>query len=76
MHQINLKQKTGLKKLRTQTERISQIYISQIKFKTSMLKSILFDYSDAYIRVSGTITLAPQVGKNPKGLMQLYECII
>ena len=31
---------------------------SQIKFKTSMLKSILCDYSDEYILVSGTITLA------------------
>ena len=30
---------------------------SQIKFKTSMLKSSLFDYSDAYILVSGTITI-------------------
>ena len=28
---------------------------SQIKFKTSLLKSSLFDYSDSYIRVSGTI---------------------
>ena len=31
---------------------------SQIKFKTSMLKSSLCDYSDAYILVSGTITVA------------------
>ena len=30
---------------------------SQIKFKTSMLKSSLWDYSDAYILVSGTITI-------------------
>ena len=30
---------------------------SQIKFKTSMLKSILSDYRDAYILVSGTITV-------------------
>ena len=29
---------------------------SQIKFKTTMLKSILCDYSDAYILVNGTIT--------------------
>ena len=32
--------------------------ISQIKFKTSMLKSSLCDYSDACILVSGTITVA------------------
>ena len=30
---------------------------SQIKFKTSMLKSSLCDYSDAYILVKGTITV-------------------
>ena len=31
---------------------------SQIKFKTSMLKSSLYDYSDAYILVSRTIMIA------------------
>ena len=31
---------------------------SQIKFKTTMLKSSLFDYSDAYILVQGKITVA------------------
>ena len=30
---------------------------SQIKFKTTMLKSSLCDYSDAYIIVKGTITV-------------------
>ena len=30
---------------------------SQIKFKTTMLKSILCDYSDAYILVKGRITI-------------------
>ena len=30
---------------------------SQIKFKTTMLKSSLCDYSDAYIIVKGTITI-------------------
>ena len=30
---------------------------SQIKFKTSMLRSSLCDYSDVYILVSGTITI-------------------
>ena len=30
---------------------------SQIKFKTTMLKSILCDYCDAYILVKGTITI-------------------
>ena len=32
---------------------------SQIKCRTSMLKSSLCDYSDAYILVKGTITIAP-----------------
>ena len=31
---------------------------SQIKFKTSMLRSNLCDYSDAYILVKGTISVA------------------
>ena len=30
---------------------------SRIKFKTTMLKSSLCDYSDAYILVKGTITI-------------------
>ena len=30
---------------------------SQIKFKTTMLKSSLCDYSDAYILVNGTIKI-------------------
>ena len=30
---------------------------SQIKFKTTMLRSSLCDYSDAYILVKGTITI-------------------
>ena len=32
---------------------------SQIKFKTSKLKSSLCDYNDAYILVKGTIAIAP-----------------
>ena len=31
---------------------------SQIKFKTTMLKSSLYDYSDAYILIKGTITVS------------------
>ena len=31
---------------------------SQIKFKTTMLKSILYDYNDAYILVKETIKIA------------------
>ena len=30
---------------------------SQIKFKTTMIKSSLYDYSDAYILVKGKITI-------------------
>ena len=35
---------------------------SQIKFKTSMLRSSFCDYGDAYILVSGTIALAALAG--------------
>ena len=31
---------------------------NQIKFKTSMIKSSLCNYSDAYIHVKGTITIS------------------
>ena len=41
---------------------------SQIEFKTSMLKSSLCDYSDAYIPVSATKTVAPQAGGNPNNV--------
>ena len=44
-------------------ERITKIV--NIKFKTSMLKSSLCDYSDGYILVSGTITTASEEGSNP-----------
>ena len=38
---------------------------SQIKFKTSMLRSSLCDYSDAYILVKGTISIAAQAREDP-----------
>ena len=37
---------------------------SQIKFKTSMLKSSLCDYSDGYILVKGTITVNNSAAAN------------
>ena len=41
---------------------------SQIKFKDSMWKSSLYDYRDAYILVSGTMSVAtPQ----PKGVLKI-----
>ena len=40
-----------------QEEHIMLIVNSQIKFKTTMLKSSLCDYSDAYILVKGTISV-------------------
>ena len=50
---------------------------SQIKLKTSMLKSSLCDYTDAHILVSGTITItgagvddaAKQLDETKKGVM-------
>ena len=41
---------------------------SQIKFKTLILKSSLCDYSDAYILVSRTITVAEQARSNPNNV--------
>ena len=38
---------------------------SQIKFKTSVLRSSLYDYSDAYILVKGTITVAQETAAAP-----------
>ena len=38
---------------------------SQIKFKTTMLKSSLCDYSDAYIFVKGTITVKNTAAVDP-----------
>ena len=37
---------------------------SQIKFKTSMLKPGLFDYSDAYILFKGTVSITAKAGDN------------
>ena len=38
---------------------------TQIKFKTTMLKSSLCDYSDAYILVKGKITITGNAGPEP-----------
>ena len=44
---------------------------SQIKFKTSMLKSHLCDYSDAYILVNGTTTVAALAAGGGKNDIQV-----
>ena len=49
---------------------------SQIKFKTTMLKSSLCDYSDAYILVKGKITITGNAGPeadpaNPRTAAQI-----
>ena len=41
---------------------------SQIKFKTTMLKSSLCDYSDAYIFVKGTITVNNTAAVDPDAI--------
>ena len=38
---------------------------SQIKFKNSLLKSSLCDYSDAQVLVKGTVSITAQAGDNP-----------
>ena len=50
INHLNLEQKIG-------ESRRGQNVNSQIKFKTTMLKSSSYDYSDAYIFVKGTITV-------------------
>ena len=52
---------------------------SQIKFKTTMLKSSLCDYSDAYIHVKGTITVdnsavAPAAASNANRNVIFKNC--
>ena len=47
---------------------------SQIKFKTSMLRSSLCDYSDAYILVSGTITPVEVAGgRGNNGIQVVFK---
>ena len=50
---------------------------SQVKFKTSMLWSSLCDYSDAYIIVSGTITVAALAagGRNNNIQLVFKNCV-
>ena len=38
---------------------------NQIRFRTSLLRSSLCDYSDAYLLVKGTITVAPATTAAP-----------
>ena len=40
---------------------------NQIKFKSTMLKSSLCDYGDAYILVKGTITVSNRVAADAVG---------
>ena len=50
---------------------------SQIKFKTSILKSSLCDYSDAYVLVQGTISVANTAGTEVifKNCASFNDCI-
>ena len=50
---------------------------SQIKSKTSMLKSILYDYSDTYILVIGTTTTdGERIHDNAKQLHEMDKGVI
>ena len=44
-----------------------------VKFKTTLLNSSLYDYSDAYILVKETITLVGQDFNNHKNLIEVTE---
>ena len=46
---------------------------SQIRFKTSMLKSSLCDCSDAYILAKGTIAIAGREADQPKKYKPMKE---
>ena len=46
---------------------------SQIKFKTTMLKSSLCDYSDAYVHVKGTITVAAPAAANNTNKKAIFK---
>ena len=47
---------------------------SQTKSKTSVIKSSLCDYIDAYILVSGTITVAEVVTGGGNNNIQKFSC--
>ena len=51
-------------------------YNSQIKFKTSMLKSSLYDYSGAYILTSGTITVTEVAAGRENNNVSEYLIIV
>ena len=46
---------------------------SEIKFKTLMLKSSACDYSDAYILVSRTITVAGAIAKDRNNKQVIFK---
>ena len=48
---------------------------SQIKFKTSVIKSSLYDYSDAYILVKGNITVVGAGADNASGAVDNKHAI-
>ena len=48
----------------THVEHITKIVKLNLKIQKKKLKQSLCDYSDAYIRVSGTITVTTQAGEN------------
>ena len=53
---LNLGQEIRLKQMMNHEERLTSVI--KIKFKTSLRRSNLCDYSDAYIHVKGTLTVA------------------
>ena len=43
---------------------------NQIRFKTSMIRSCSYDYSDSYILVKGTIAVAQATAEAPDKLIK------
>ena len=71
---LNLEQEIGLKQMMKQGV---HTHNKQIKFKTSMLRSSLCDYTDAYILVKGNIivnnTAAADVDANNTNIKVIFK---
>ena len=49
---------------------------SQIEFKNSMLSSSLCDYNDAYILVSGSITVTALAGRENNSMQVVFKLVL
>ena len=82
---INLLDNTPNQPFKTRTENQVEVNAdshgtySQIRFKTLMLRSSLYDYSEAYILVGGTITITrgpDDATEENKRMEKIYNGVI